>query len=186
MPWPISIGQKPSLNSSNWHPPPKLADHLQSQTRSREEAVRFDHSRGRGSFWPFEAVYGLHMAWRFPSNLHASSDVGCQSLGCVAKFCLYILETPPASWLLLAENCHLPTTWQFAAVFALEIFVSWSPLIVQRNIYNLYRKPTLYKSIKVVMARQTSLQVTTPELTFFLLLSLSGPLTILTVFGHST
>ena len=35
------------------------------------------------------------------------------------------------------------------------------------------------------MARQTSLQVTTPELTFFFLLSLSGPQTMLTVFGHS-
>ena len=37
------------------------------------------------------------------------------------------------------------------------------------------------------MARQTSLQVTTPELTFFLLMSLSGPKTILTVtiqFGY--
>ena len=35
------------------------------------------------------------------------------------------------------------------------------------------------------MARQTYLQVTSPELTFFLLLSFSGPQTILTVFGHS-
>ena len=34
------------------------------------------------------------------------------------------------------------------------------------------------------MARQTSLQVTTPELTFFLLLSLTGPQTIVIVFGH--
>ena len=81
----------------------------------------------------------------------------------------------PASWLLLAENCHLLTTWQFAAVYALANFVEWSPLKVQRNINSLYRNPTLHKSIKVVMARQTSLQATTPELTFFLLLSLSGP-----------
>ena len=35
------------------------------------------------------------------------------------------------------------------------------------------------------MARQISLQVITHELTFFLLLSLSGPQTIMTVFGHS-
>ena len=35
------------------------------------------------------------------------------------------------------------------------------------------------------MARQTSPQVTTPEHTFFLLLSLSGSQTILTLFGHS-
>ena len=35
------------------------------------------------------------------------------------------------------------------------------------------------------MARHISLQLTTAELTFFLLLSLSGPQTILTVFGHS-
>ena len=101
------------------------------------------------------------------------------------KFCVCILETPLASWLLLAENCHLPTTWQFTALFALANFVAWSPLKVQRNVNNLCRNATLHKSIKVVMARQTSLQVTTPELTFFLLLSLSSPQTILTVFGHS-
>ena len=125
------------------------------------------------------------MAWRFSSNLYASSDVVGQSLGCAAKFCLCILETPPASWLLIAENCHLPTTWQFAEVFAVANFVAWSPLIVQRNITTLNWNPQLHKRIKVVMTRQTSLQVTTPELTFFLLLSLSGPQTILTVFGHS-
>ena len=43
-PRPISGGQKPSPNGSNWHPPPKSADHLHSQTRSRDEAVRSDHS----------------------------------------------------------------------------------------------------------------------------------------------
>ena len=96
-----------------------------------------------------------------------------------------VLETRPASWLLLAENCHLPTTWQFAAVFALEKFVAWFPLKVKKNINSPYRSPTLHKSIKVVMARQTSLQVTTPELNFFLPLSLSGPQTILTVLCHS-
>ena len=73
---------------------------------------------------------------------------------------------PPASWLPLGENCHLPTTWQFAAVFGLANFVAWSPLKVKKNINSLYRNPTPHKSIKVVMARQTSLQVTTPELTF--------------------
>ena len=46
------------------------------------------------------------------------------------KFCLCILETPPASWLLLVEDCHLPKNWQFAAVFALAKFVGWSPLKV--------------------------------------------------------
>ena len=63
--------------------------------------------------------------------------------------------------------------------------VAWSTLKIQSNINSLYRNPTLHKSIKVVMTRQTLLQVTTPELTFFLLMSLSGPQTILTVFGHS-
>ena len=102
-----------------------------------------------------------------------------QSIGCVAKFCLCILETPPASWLLLAENCHLPTTWKFTAVFAVANSVVLSPLKVQRNINSLYRNPTLHKSIKVVIAWQTSLQVTTPELTIFLLLTLRGPQTML-------
>ena len=154
-PRPISGGQKPSPNGSNWHPPPKSADHLHSQTRSQDEAVRSDHSEQLTVF-----------PWRgdFHRNLHASSDVVGQSLGCVAKFCSCILETPPASWLLLAENCHLPTTWQFAAVFAWANFVY--PLEVQRNINSFYRNPTLHKSIKVIMARQLSLQVTTPELTF--------------------
>ena len=72
----------------------------------------------------------------------------------------------PASWLLLANNCYLLTTWQFTAVFALANFVAWSPLRL-KNINILYRNTTLHKSIKVVMARQTSLQLTTPELTFF-------------------
>ena len=134
-----------------------------------------EESRWSGLFWPFGAVEGLPMAWRFSSNRHASSDVVSQSLGCVAKYCLCILETPPASWLLLAENCHLATIWKIAAVFALANFVAWSPVKVQRNINNLYRNPTLHKSIKVVMARETSLQVTTPELTFQSLESQRSP-----------
>ena len=129
--------------------------------------------RKSSSFWPFGAVDGLPVAWKFSSNLHASSDVVDQSLGCITKFCLCIFETSPASWLLLAENCHLPATSQFAAGFAVANFVAWSPLKVQRNINSLYQNLTLHKSIKVVMARQTSLQVTTPELTLFLLLSRS-------------
>ena len=40
----ISSGQKPSPNESNWHPTPKSTDHLYLQTRSRHEAVHFDHS----------------------------------------------------------------------------------------------------------------------------------------------
>ena len=120
------------------------------------------------------------MAWTFLSNLHASSDVVGQSLGCIAKFCLCILETPqhPGYFSLRIAICGQTDNslqyllWQ----------ILWHD---QRNINSLYRNPTLHKSIKVVMARQTSLQVTTPELTVFLLLSLSGPRTILTVFGHS-
>ena len=89
------------------------------------------------------------------------------------------------SVVIFIENFHLPTAWRFAAVFALANYMAWSPLTVQRNINSLYRNPTLHKSITMVMARQSSLQVTTLELIFFLLLSLSGPQTILTVFGHS-
>ena len=106
------------------------------------------------------------MAWRFSSNLHTSSDVAGQSLSWVTKFCLCILEIPPASLLVRAENCYLLTTWQFAAVFALANFVAWSPSQVQRNINGLYRYLMLRKSIRVVMARQTSLQMTTPELSY--------------------
>ena len=174
-PKPISSGQKPSSNGSNWHPPPKSAAHLHSQMKSRDKAVCSNYSEQLTVF-PCRGYFH-----RTSTPLLKRSA----SLGCVAKFCLCILETPPASWLLFAENCHLLTTWQFATVFSLANFVAWSPLKVQRNIKTLYRNPTLHKSIKVVMARQTSLHVTTPELTFFLSLSLSGPQTILTVFHHS-
>ena len=120
-----------------------------------------------GSFWQFGAGDGLPVAWWFSLNLHASSDVVGQALGCVAKFCLCILETPiiPATSRWELPSADLPTC-QFAAVFAMANFVAWSPLRVKKNINSLYRNPKLHKSIKVVMARQTSLQVTTPELTF--------------------
>ena len=39
-PRPISSSQKLSPGGWNWHPPPKSADHLHSQTRSRDEVVR--------------------------------------------------------------------------------------------------------------------------------------------------
>ena len=44
MPRPISSSQKPSPNGSNWHPPPKLADHLHLQMRSPDEGVCSYHS----------------------------------------------------------------------------------------------------------------------------------------------
>ena len=94
---------------------------LQSEPRTStsqtggSSAFADEEPRWSGSFWTFGAVDGLPVVWRFSLNLHASSDVVGQSLGCVSKFCLCILETP-ASWLLLAENCHLPPTWQFAGV----------------------------------------------------------------------
>ena len=59
--------------------------------------------------------------------------------------CKILLMHPwdtPASWLLLAENCHLPTTWQFAAILTVSNIVAWSPLKVQRNINSLYRNPS--------------------------------------------
>ena len=83
------------------------------------------------------------------------------------------------------RTSRLPLMWSASLSVALANFVAWSPLKVQRNINSLYRNPTLHKSIKLVMARQTSLQMTTPELPLFLLLRLSCPQTILTVFGHS-
>ena len=137
----ISEGQKPSPNGFNWHPPPKSVDHLHSQTRSRDEAVHSDHKE------QLKVFRGVEIFIEPPRILWWG--------------CLCILETAPASWRLLAENCHPQTTWQFAAVFIVTDFVAWSPLTVQRNINGPYRNPMLHKSIKVVMARQTSLQVTT-------------------------
>ena len=75
--------------------------------------------------------------------------------------------------------------WDLPSAYNLTIrcFVAWSPLKVQININSRYRNPSPQKSIKVVMARQTLLQVTI--LNFFVfLLSLSGPQTVLTVFRH--
>ena len=117
-------------------------------------------------------VLTIRSSWRSSrGDFHRTSTLSLMwsvSLSdALQKFCLCIVETPPVAWLLLAENCHLPTTWQFAAVFAVATFVAWSPLKVQRNIHSPYRNPVPHKSIKVVMARQTSLQVTTPELTFY-------------------
>ena len=86
-----------------------------------------------------------------------------------------------------------PPRWELPSADNLTIrcsiccgkFCGMIPFKSSKKYQYLYRNRTLHKSIKVVMARQTSLQVTTPELTFFLLLSLSDPLTILTMFGHS-
>ena len=154
---PIFGGQKPSPDGSNWHPPPKSTDHLHSQTGSRDEAVRSDHSEQLTVF-----------PWR--GDFHRTSTLPLMRLASVSvaskNFAYPSLRHPAASWLLLAENCHLQTTCQFAAVFSQANFMAWSPLKVQGNINNLYRNPTSQKSIKVVMARQTSLQATTPELTF--------------------
>ena len=144
--------------------------------RSRLQMVRTDTIRS--SWW---SSHGVEIFIEPPRFLWCGRPVSRLH----RKILLMHPWDTPASWLLLAENCHLPTTWQFTAVFALANFVAWSPLKVQRNINSLYRNPTLHKNIKMVKARQTSLQVTTPKLTFFLLLSLSGPQTILTVFGHS-
>ena len=172
--------KKAAVSRAVWggvlHPPPESADHQHSQTRNRDEAVHSDHSE---QLMVFPWCGDFHQTSTFPLMWSASLSVGSQN------FAYASLRHPPASWLLLAENCHLLTTWKFAAVFAVANCVARSPLKVQRNINSLYRNPTLHKSTKVEMARQTSLQVTTLELTFFLLLSLSGPQTILTVFGHS-
>ena len=108
---PISGVQKPSPNGPNRHSPPK-------------SALADEEPRWSCSFWPFGTVDGLPVAWRFSSSLHAPSDVVGQSLRCFAKFCLCILETPPVSWLLLADNYHLLTTWQFAAAFALANYMA--------------------------------------------------------------
>ena len=81
-PRPISAGQQPSPNGSKWHPPPKSADHLHKQTRSRDEAVCSDHSDQLTAF-----------PWR--GDFHpTSSDVVGQSLGSIAIFFLHPWDTP--------------------------------------------------------------------------------------------
>ena len=137
--------------------PPKSADHLHSQTRSQDEAIRSDHSEQLIVF-PWHGDF--YRTCTLPLMWWASLSVALHNFSYVS------LRHPQHPRYFLAENCHLPTTWQFAAVFAVANFVVWSPFKVQRNINNL-------------------LQVTTPELTFFFFLSLSGPATILTVFSHS-
>ena len=78
---------------------------------------------------------------------------------------------------ILATSC-----WELPCANTLTIrcsiccgkFCGMIPFKIQIKINSLYRNPTLHKSIKVVMARQSSF-----------LLSVSGPQTTLTVFGHS-
>ena len=65
-PRPISGGLKPSPNGSNWHPPPKSADHLHSQTKSQNEAVCSDHSEQMKVFpWrgDFRRASTLPLMW---------------------------------------------------------------------------------------------------------------------------
>ena len=69
-PRPIPGGQKPSPNVSNWHPPPKSADHLHLQTRSQDETVHPNHSEQLTVFsWrifikpPRFLWYGRPVSW---------------------------------------------------------------------------------------------------------------------------
>ena len=74
-PRPISGGQRPSPNGSNWHPPPKSADHLHSQTRSRDEGVRSDHSEQLTIFlWRGD----FHRSSTLPLKWSASLSVALQ------------------------------------------------------------------------------------------------------------
>ena len=72
---PISGGQKPSPNGSNWHSPPKSADHLHLQTRSRDEAVRSDHSE---QLTVFPWCGDFHRTSRLPLMWSASISVASQ------------------------------------------------------------------------------------------------------------
>ena len=156
-PRPISGGQKTSPNGSNWHPSPKSADHLHSQTRSRDEAVHSDHSEQLTVF-PWRGDF--HRTSTLPLMWSASLSVESQNFA--------YLHTWDSPSILATSRWELPSADNLTirCSFALANFVAWSPLKVQRNINSLYQNPTLHNSIKVVTARQTSLQVTTPELTF--------------------
>ena len=98
---PISGGQKPSPNGLNWHPPPKSADHLHSQMRSRDEAVRSAHLEQLPVFLWRGDYHGTSM---LPLMWFASLSVASQNVA-------YASLRHPQIWLLLAENCHLPTAW---------------------------------------------------------------------------
>ena len=77
----ISGGQNPSPNGSNWHPPPKSVDHLHSQTRSRDEAVRSDHSEQLTVFpWCGE----FHRTSTLPLIWSASLSVALQNFAYVS------------------------------------------------------------------------------------------------------
>ena len=147
--------------TSGWTPRPTSASQI-----GRSSAFSDEEARGSVSFWPFGVVdgpsRGVEILIEPPRFLWCGRPVSRLR----RKILLMHPWDPPASWLLFAENCHLPTTRPIAAVFALANFVAWSPLKVQRNINSRYRKPRMHKNINVVMAWQTSLQVTTPELTF--------------------
>ena len=100
-PRPISGGQKPSANGSNWHPPPKSADHLHSQTRCRDEVVHSDHS-SQLTVFPWRGDF--HRTPTLPLMWSASLSVASQN------FAYASLRHPqyPGYFLLRIAICRQP------------------------------------------------------------------------------
>ena len=98
-PRPISGDQKPSPNGLNWHLPPKSADHLYSQTRSRDEAVRSDHSEQLTVF-PWHG--DLHRTSTLPLMWLASLLVASQNFAYASLWYPRIL--PTSRWELPSAN----------------------------------------------------------------------------------
>ena len=120
----------------------------QTDIRLPNRQITFNRKRGAEMKW---FVMTIRSSWRSFRGVEIFIEPPrflwyCQPVPRLHYKIFLMLETPPASWLLLAENCHMPTIWQFAAVFSLANFVAWSPLTVQRNIKSLYRNPMLHKS----------------------------------------
>ena len=78
-PRPIASNQNPVYNGPNWQPPPKLADHLHAQMRSRDGTIVTDYSDQL-------CLLGLLSD---SSDIHASTDIS------VTVSCVEAKNKPP-------------------------------------------------------------------------------------------
>ena len=131
MPKPISGSQKPSPNGSNWHPPPKSADHLHSQTRMKRFVLtsRQDHILWRS---PLLSPPQVHARYRQVGNDWLLCSARAKwwkpwslSFGCHPSWS----EQWPASARRLYESA--PPHWDSArSVTTLDNFSLWMQLCV--------------------------------------------------------
>ena len=186
------LAPKLKINAAYWNNSIHISGTWMVQTDIRLPNWRIICIRRRGAEMKQIGLI-IWSSWRFSRGVESFIEPRC-FLWCgrpVSRLChkillMHLWDTPSilatSRWeLLSADNLTIRCSICCGKI------VGHDPLLkIQRNINSLYRNPTLHKSIKVAMARQTSFPVTTPELTFFTFSGVSVvPRDILIVFGHS-